>query len=310
VERNTQSGPASISKDVRNTNRIPFIRTGVAGVLMGLANLVPGVSGGTMVLVMGLYEQFVSAIADLTRFRFTRKSLLFIGLLVLAAAIAIGACSGVMSHLVTTRRSAMFSLFIGMTLGGAPLLYGMVKPLKGSAVIGLVLGLGLMVVIAGTKPDKPQPAEGREAVEVIEPSYARDVAAGAVGMSAMVLPGISGAYMLLVLGRYEAILAAVHQVSKFVVSAGQKGDLGTAMPVIIPVAIGAIIAMVGLSNFLKWMLHRHPRVMLGFLLGVLLGSVIGIWPFDAGAATRDYVIGVALAIAGFVATTILSRLKM
>jgi hypothetical protein len=98
-----------------------------------------------------------------------------------------------------------------------------------------------------------------------------DVTSGVVGATTMVLPGISGSYMLLILDQYDRVVGAV---------ADLKDGSWSALAVIIPVGIGAVIGVVGLSNLLKWLLHRHEQVTLGFLLGMLLGSVIGLWPFS------------------------------
>jgi putative membrane protein len=285
---------------------IPVVRSGIAGVLMGLANLVPGVSGGTMILVMGLYDDFVTSVADITRLHFTRRNVLFMLLIVCAAGLTIGLLSGPVKHLVAVQQSAMYSLFIGMTLGGAPLLYKMLRPIKTASVVGLILGLALMVGIKATDREKPDKAAVVDGTVLVEPAYGRDVAAGALGISAMILPGISGAYLLLVLGRYVVILAAIAELMTWATSLGKEGDLAAGLHVLVPVAIGALVCMVALSNFLKWVLHRHAPVTLGLLLGVLLGSVIGIWPFSAASQPRDYGIGAALAIAGFLATWQLS----
>jgi putative membrane protein len=291
---------------------LPLVRTGLAGILMGLANLVPGISGGTMIVVMGLYDEFITAVADATRLRFSKRNLLFLTIVCGTALIAVASLAGTLSRAVTLHRSAMFSLFIGMTLGGVPLLVKMLGRLTKAASIGIVFGLALMVVIAVTN----EPPPDRQAVEdavaagefVVEPNYPRDLLAGVLGMSAMVLPGVSGAYMLLILGRYEAILAAISMAKSFLLSGGGDGDAAVCLNVVIPVGIGAIVSLVALSNVLKWMLHRYQSFTVGALLGILLGSVVGIWPFDASTQLGDYVIGVALAIAGFAATAVLSRL--
>lgn len=310
--------------------------------LMGLANLVPGVSGGTMVLVMGLYDEFVTSIADVTKFRLSRRNVAFLGLLVLVAAVTIVTLSGWVVSLVSSQRSAMYSLFLGMTLGGAPLLIKMIKPFGKSPTIGVIIGLAVMIVIAWNKHEKPDTdavkaaAAGGE-IEVLydSTSYGTDVAAGVLGMSSMVLPGISGAYMLLVLGRYVDIGLAIHHFKSYVVSGGSEGAVG-ALHVLVPVGIGAILSLVLVSNLLKWMLHHHPKPTLGVLLGILLGSVFGIWPFGdalwplrrlagrlieglpasapgtaavAGFTMFDYGLGLALALVGFAATAALSRLK-
>ena len=274
--------------------------------------LVPGVSGGTMILVMGLYEEFISSIADITRLRFTRRNVVFMAIVGASALVAIAALAGTLSRAVTLQRSAMCALFIGLTLGGVPLLVRMLGRPTASSGIGLALGLALMILMAATKSEPPDKAAIREAVASgsfpIEPEYVTDVGAGALGMSAMILPGVSGAYMVLVLGRYETILASIALAKDFALSMGEKGDL-TFLRILVPVAIGAILGIVLLSNFLKWMLHRHEKATVGVLLGILLGSVIGIWPFDAGAPIADYATGGLLAVAGLIFTLSLSRIS-
>ena len=128
-------------------------------------------------------------------------------------------------------------------------------------------------------------------------------------MAAMILPGISGAYMFLILGRYEAILASISLAKTYVFSFGGEGEPVLFLRVVIPVAVGAVLGLVVLSNFLKWMLHRHRQATVGLLLGILIGSVVGIWPFDHTSGPVDFAIGAALAVAGFIATVLLSRIK-
>ncbi len=180
---------------------------------MGLANLVPGVSGGTMILVTGLYDEFITSLADVTRLRFTRRNVTFLAIVGCAATAAIVALAGTFSRAVILHRSPMVSHFIGPTLGGTPLLVRMLRGFTASSVFGMAAGLAAMITIAVTKQEPPDKVSIKATVAagefVLEPDYPRDVAAGALGMSAMVLPGISGAYMLLVVGRYETILASV-----------------------------------------------------------------------------------------------------
>lgn len=289
----------------------PVARTLIGGVLMGLANLVPGVSGGTMILVTGLYDEFITSIADVTRLKFTRRNLLFLVVLGAGAAVAIGGFAGTLSRAVTLHRSAMYSLFIGLTLGGAPLLIRMIGAFRGPAVAGALAGLALMLVIAFTNKARPESDAIKEAVArgefVIEPAYVRDVLGGALGMAAMVLPGISGAYMLLIIDRYTTVLASIELAKQYVFKGGHTDPTGF-LSVIIPTAIGAVLSLVLLSNALKWLLHRHEKPTLGFLLGILVGSVFGIWPFDASSTGTEYGVAAALAVGGFIATTLLARL--
>lgn len=289
------------------------MRSAVGGILMGLAMLVPGVSGGTMILVMGLYDEFITSIADVTRLKFTRRNITFLAIIAGGALVSLVSMAGTFREAVTDHRMAMYSLFIGMTLGGAPLLIRLIARPSPRVLLGALVGFGIILTIAVTNQEPPDKEAIRSRVDagefVIESNYARDVVAGAMGMSAMVLPGISGAYMLLILGRYETTLAAVDLAKRYATSMGTEGDLVTSLGVIVPVGIGSLLSLVLLSNLMKWMLRRHEAITLGMLLGFLLGSVVGIWPFDPASVASDYVGGGALFAAGFAATFLLSRIK-
>jgi len=291
----------------------PTLRTAFAGILMGLANLVPGVSGGTMIVVMGLYDEFVSAIADATRLRINKSNVRFLLVLGSGAIITIGVFSGPLAGAVAHHRSMMFSLFIGMTLGGVPLLLKMIRRIGTATATGTALGLAMMLLLAACRVERPDTEALKQAVAtgtlVIQARPILDFFAGGLAMSAMVLPGVSGAYMLLILGRYETVLAAVALCKSWVLSGGANASAGVFMPVLAPVAAGSLLGVLLLSNFLKWMLFRHADLTIGMLLGILLGSVAGIWPFTADSNMVDYAIGAALAVAGFVSTTLLARIK-
>jgi len=103
-------------------------RGAIGGTLMGLANLVPGVSGGTMLLAAGVYPAFITAIAEVTTLRFRPRSLVLLGSVVAAAGIVILLMAGAVKGLVRDHRWIMYSLFIGLTLGGVPLLWRMARP--------------------------------------------------------------------------------------------------------------------------------------------------------------------------------------
>lgn len=289
---------------------VALLRLGITGILMGLAFLVPGVSGGTMVLVMGLYDEFVSSIADITRLRFTKKNVLFLAVVVGVAVVIFVSCAGPTQRLVTAQRTVMYSLFVGLTLGGVPMLHRLIRPFSARSAAMVVVGLLVMIGIAATNrhPTTAVAAESSAGGFVIEPSYGLDVIAGVLSISAMVLPGISGAYMLLVIGRYETVLASIEGAKQYAFSGGLAGD-PAGLYVLIPVGFGVFIGVVGVSNLLKWLLHKHEKVTLSLLMGVLLGSVAGIWPFDGQTTAQVYGAGFALAAVGFGMTFMLSRLS-
>ena len=245
------------------------IRGAIGGALMGLANLVPGISGGTMLLAAGVYPAFIAAIADLTTFRFTRRTLVLPAAVGGAAALAILLLAGPMRGLVVDQRWAMYSLFIGLTLGGVPLVWRLARPATpavcagaaGAAALMLLMPLGLG---AGST--------GAEASRLLL------FASGLAGASAMILPGVSGGYLLLLLGQYETILGAVDTLKAGLLEVDARLLLD-ASALLLPVGLGVVAGIAGVSNLLRWLLDRHRQVTLGTLLGLLLGAVAGLWPF-------------------------------
>lgn len=239
---------------------------------MGLANLVPGISGGTMLLSTGVYPEFIGAIAELTTLRFRTRSLVLLGSVVGAAAVAILLFAGPTKDLVVDHRWVMYSLFIGLTLGGVPIVWRLAAPLSGSVVLGAGVGLAIMALMA-----MGQPASAGTG----GPSYGLLFLAGVAGASAMILPGVSGGYLLLLLGQYVPILSAVEDFKDGLLGSPRDWDLvANAVGVGLPVGIGVVLGVVAVSNLLRFLLERYRKATLGALLGLLLGAVIGLWPFQ------------------------------
>ncbi len=276
----------TMSEPTASSERSAERRTGLAGlavrgacggVLMGLANLVPGISGGTMLLAVGIYPRVIEGIAELTTLRFRAPTLAVIGSVLAAAVVAIAAGAGLLKDLVVGHRWVMYSLFIGLTLGGAPILLRLLRPMPGRAWIAVAAGVGVMVCTVLLRP------EGSGAGSH---NYAVLFTAGVLGAAAMILPGVSGGYLLLVLGQYVTILAAIDQFKRGLLGGdGAPGDLSLALHslhVIIPVGLGVVVGIAGVSHLLKFFLRRFEKATLGLLLGLLLGAVVGLWPFQRG----------------------------
>jgi len=254
-------------------------RGGVGGALMGLANLVPGISGGTMLLAVGVYPRFIRAVAEVTTLRFRFRSVLLLACVVAAAVIAIVALAGVARGLVMDHRWVMYSLFIGLTLGGVPLLWRMLRPVSPPVAAWAAVGIVLMVALALAEPGSTGAGSDNAAARM-----ALLVVAGIAGGAAMILPGVSGAYLLLVLGQYLVILGAIES-ARDATADRDWAQLAEELRVFIPVGVGVVIGVVGVSNIVKLCLDRFPRATLGVLMGLLLGAVVGLWPFQAVVGT-------------------------
>ncbi len=268
-----------------------LVARGLAGgILMGLANLVTGISGGTMLLATGVYRGFIGAIAELTTLRFRLRSTVLLVSIVGAAGLGILTLAGPTKELVVDQRWVMYSLFIGLTLGGIPLVWRLARPHTPGLWGGAVAGFLVMLLMAFARPGGS--AGG-------EPQLFLLFLSGVAGAGAMILPGVSGGYLLLLLGQYIPILSAVDQLKQGLIAlAGAAGEgsagllellqgpaaapLWSSMQVVIPVGLGVVTGVVGVSNLLQWLLHRFEKPTLGALLGLLLGAVVGLWPFQQG----------------------------
>lgn len=245
-------------------------RVVAGGFLMGLANLVPGVSGGTMILAVGLYDRFISAVAELSSLRWSKGMFVFLGLLAAGLFAALIGLAGPAVYLVSHHRWAMYSLFVGMTLGGAPELFriafppgdGAEKGQKIAPMMASALGFLTMAYIAWALAGTRIPHTAWAFLGM-----------GALAASSMILPGVSGSYLLLIFGVYDIVIGSLS------VSALRE-DWKASLMIIGPVAVGAALGIAVLSNVLKLVLARFARVSHGALLGLLVGSVLGLWPFQ------------------------------
>ncbi|MHC4970598.1 MAG: undecaprenyl phosphate translocase family protein, partial [Planctomycetota bacterium] len=234
----------------RTTSVALAARGGVGGVLMGLANLVPGISGGTMLLAVGVYPRFIRAVAEVTTLRFRFRSVLLLACVVAAAVIAIVALAGVARGLVMDHRWVMYSLFIGLTLGGVPLLWRMLRPVRPPIAAWAAVGIAVMVALALGEPGSTGAGSDNAAART-----ALLVVAGIAGGAAMILPGVSGAYLLLALGQYVVILGAIES-GRDAAADRDWVQLAHELRVFIPVGVGVVIGVVGVSNIVKLCLDR------------------------------------------------------
>lgn len=252
------------------------LRSAVGGVLMGLANLVPGISGGTMLLAAGIYPQFIDSIAEITTFKPRLRSIITVMCVAAAAGTAILLLAGGVKTLVVTRRWIMYSLFIGLTLGGVPVVWNSIGKISRGMIFGSVVGIAAMVLISFAQQSEFGATGGGSG------RFLMLTIAGAAGASAMILPGVSGGYLLLVLGQYISILSGIDQFREYLSAGAIESAARVGVSVGLPVALGVILGVAGISNLLRFLLSKYRSITLGVLLGFLIGAVVGLWPFQRG----------------------------
>lgn len=281
----------------------------LGGALMGVANIIPGVSGGTMILALGLYERFVSSVAAVTRLRPDAGAWVFLGVLLAGNVMGLFGALIPITWGLENHHHIMYALFIGLTLGGVPIVLAEMGRMGAAGIAGTVAGIAVMLAVAYALSEFPVPQ-----------NFATFLVAGAVASAAMVLPGISGSYLLLIVGMYGPITRAMKDFFRALASMDLATAFGLGWSILLPVGLGVLIGIAGLTNGLQRLLVVAREATLGVLLGLLLGSVVGLYPFgqlvekgeviaEAHPITPVNIVLVLVALAaGFVATQLIGRL--
>jgi putative membrane protein len=249
------------------------------GLLMGGADIIPGVSGGTMALILGIYERLVTAIShfDLTLLRHLRGrrwqsavehfDLRFLIALGSGILIGIGGLASLMHHLLEHYALPTWSLLFGLIVASAWLVGMMVNRWTPAAIIGAFAGAGFAFWLVGQLPAVPP--EG----------YGYLFFCGMVAICAMILPGISGAFILVILGMYFHVTGVLKDFL--------HGNLSLANFLTIFVFVsGCAVGLLSFSKLLRWLLARHGTVTMAVLCGFMAGSLRKIWPFKEDATLQ------------------------
>lgn len=288
----------------------PYIAA--SGVCMGSADVVPGVSGGTMAVALGIYRRLLAAIESidsralraLISLRFAKLFELVHWRFLVTLVAGIGAAVVIMvkvvklPHLIDAHPSYVYGAFFGLVLASALVLVRRLPHWTPAAGASLVVGVGLGFAIVNLVP--VQTPENPLFVFLC----------GALAICAMILPGISGSFVLLILGKYEYVIGAL-------------GHLD--LMVIVPFAAGCAAGLLSFARLLGWMLDRWHDPMVAMLTGLLIGSLWRIWPYQHLEKTlvrgkmrvieatpfwpESFELSVLLLlIAGFVAVTVIEQL--
>lgn len=267
-----EQAPTEIRDD-----RIFPVRAPVGGLLMGFANIVPGISGGAMLLMVGVYQRFVDAVAQCSMLRFNIRSIAFLSLVGIGAATTILLSAGPIKRLILEHAWQSMALFIGLRLGAVPIVWKWCKPFAGDGAKKVVIGvLAGLIVTAGLAATQYLGAGGGGAAHTS--TWITRFAAGLAGASATILPGMDGSYFLLLMGEYVPILTGI-ETFKDALVARDVSAMWKAGLYLLPVALGVAIGLGGVSMLLRWLFKKHKQLVGGVLLGVVFGAIGGLWPF-------------------------------
>lgn len=248
---------------------------------MGIADSIPGVSGGTIAMIVGIYERLVSAISSFDaeflsllfgkkiKAAFKHADLGFLGTLLFGIIVGLGGSSVVMHHLLKNHLPVTFAAFMGMILASVLILFNRIQ--KKTFACGIAMALGTFAAYFVTTMN---PMIGQDS------NLLYIFVCGLVAICAMILPGISGSYILLILGEYAQIISRVKDLVHLKTT---PGDFLT----LCVFGIGCVLGLLAFSRLLKFLLKKYHGIMLSLLTGFMLGSITCLWPFQKMTTTLD-----------------------
>lgn len=241
------------------------------GIAMGAADVVPGVSGGTIAFITGIYEELLATISsvNLNSLKVLKEQGIksfwnhinanFLIALLLGIGISIVSLAKLITYLLENEAVMLWSFFFGLIVSSIYLVGKAIKKWDISKIVGLIAGSAIAYYITILPP-----MENPDAIWYIFLS-------GAIAICAMILPGISGSFILLLLGSYELILNSIKDLK---------------ISIIAVFAIGCITGLLSFSKLLNWMFKKYHDLTVAILTGFLVGSLNKIWPWKTTLSYR------------------------
>lgn len=280
----------------------------VRGFAMGTADIVPGVSGGTVALVVGIYDRLIHNVhagAQVLRALLQGRvgevgarlrAVEWVWLLSLLAGMlgAVAVLSSVLSRLLEEQPIRTSALFLGLVAGAVVVAVRMMARVDAAAIGIMAVSAVALFAVLGLRS-----ATESDADKVVTQPLWVFFLSGAVAICAMILPGISGSLILVMLGMYSEVLGAVTERDVAALTA---------------VALGCVVGLALFSTLLNWLLATHRTLVIAVMVGLMLGSMRVLWPWPGGTATtelalprHDVVVPLLIALAGFAIVMVVDR---
>ena len=245
-------------------NLLKYLTVAFKGACMGAADVIPGVSGGTIAFLMGIYQELIDSIKSISS---SNLKLLFQGKIVefwkavngkflvslfLGILVSVFSLARLMKYLLEFHPIPLWSFFFGLILASSVVILRQLDKWSVQNVISLLVGIVCAAYICLVSPSQT-PDE-----------YWFIFLSGAIAICAMILPGISGSFILLLLGKYHFVMSAVTELN---------------IPVLSVFAAGAVIGILSFSHLLSWLLKKFYMATIALLSGFMIGALIKVWPW-------------------------------
>lgn len=284
------------------------LRVFIHGFLIGIANIIPGMSGGTLALVLGIYERLIGALRNIgfstikrvlgaatfkrsavaaARAELQRVDSGFLVLLGVGAVAAVLVTSRLIVYLLNEHHDPTYGFFSGLILVSILIPVRMLRGFGWKEGCALLVAIGLILGLAvGTTEQQVARAAYQTAAVASVTGWELLLffGSGALAISAMILPGISGSFLMLALGVYFPLLTAVNTAMAgvpLVLKGTLTSEVLESLLVIGVTSVGCLFGLIAFTRLLNYLLARYRNVTIAFLIGLMVGSLYGLWPFRA-----------------------------
>ena len=264
---------------------------------MGIANVIPGVSGGTLAVILGVFKDFVVSISNI--FKSFKKSVLFLLPIVLGMGVAVVASSKLIETCLNYYPLATILFFVGLILGGVPILFNKIKREMKSIpnyIIFIIMFSFILLftfVISGEK--------NVELVSLTFIDYILLFIVGAAASASMVIPGISGSMVLMTVGYYNSILATVSDIFNF-------ANFWHNVSILIPFGLGVIVGILLIAKLITFLLNKFEVKTYFAIFGFIFSSLIVIFfKNNINFNIIEFIIGLFLMVGGFLISYFIAK---
>ena len=238
------------------------IKLFLKGFVFGIANIIPGVSGGTLALTMGIYEDLISSISNI--FKKFKRSMSFLIPFILGAIISIISLSKVIDICLTKYETLTIIFFIGLIIGGIPLLFKNINIKKITIPKFLVFLLTFLFILIITYL---KTGDSNDILRNNISSYTKLFGVGLIASATMVIPGISGSFVLMLIGYYQPILKVINNITSL-------NNVFNNILLLIPLGLGIVVGILLITKILEYLFTKYKEITYYGIIGFLIASII------------------------------------
>lgn len=268
-----------------------FILYAIFGCIIGVANIIPGVSGGTMAVILNIYDKLIDAVTGLRKH--FKQSILFLIPVAIGGGLGIFGFSKLLKYLLANFPMPTFFFFIGLIFGTVPMIFNKVMTDKNGqkkfnvySVIPFAVFFGIMIALSFLNTDNAS----SEQIQLDFVNWIYLFFGSALAAMCMIIPGVSGSMILMILGLYGTVLGAIADILK---------NFAASAMILLPAGLGIIVGLLGGAKLIDVCLKKFPQMTFAGILGLMLGSLLSIYNNSGFAFNMQGIIAIIAMLAGF-----------